>query len=533
MELWYDSWLMYGTVLTTDWYMELCSDPLLLTDVVVVDNILEFLDDDTLLTGRLVCQRWKTEITKRKGLWRRRYERLATHDPDKTFPRDTSFFPVYLDTRRVLCQMACGRGWQVDDTCDGSQCAFHRELAPYSQWDVWVSALFPDTLHVRSWQKKVVLCTEDGELVVLDEERKEVAWKTEKHTIAYFTIFRDSIFTITQLGNIERYSLDGKCEVTKTDGKLRGAIAGRAHPTAPFLLVWLADNKVCLVDDKMQVFPLRLPSPPLPQQQDDQESAELIVDLEFDMVNDGQLAVVVERKSVMCFITFTSRGEILHHMFLKCNRITEWSPLAPGQGRYRFVCQDEGHVVARAMHFSSKGIAVKQLWKKALPAAFLRQTVLSGNRFLLCCEGTNLQVYRMNDGALAADFTVFPLGFVAKCWLDVERWPSFVTKCRFDVERWPSFVTKCGLDVEHWPSFVAKCGLDVEHWPSFVTKCRFDVERWPSFVTKCGLDVEHWPSFVAKCGLDVEHWPSFVTKCRFDVERWPSFVTKCWLAGPD
>ncbi|KAL8582100.1 hypothetical protein ACOMHN_004020 [Nucella lapillus] len=38
-------------------------------DDVVVDTILGFLDDDTLLTSRLVCQRWNKEITQRNGLW--------------------------------------------------------------------------------------------------------------------------------------------------------------------------------------------------------------------------------------------------------------------------------------------------------------------------------------------------------------------------------------------------------------------------------------------------------------------------------
>ncbi|KAL8619320.1 hypothetical protein ACOMHN_056964 [Nucella lapillus] len=314
------------------------TDPLLLLDVLVVDTILEVMDDATLLTGRLVCRRWKNEITQRKGLWRRRCERLGTHDPDKAFPRDTFFFPVYLNFKRMLGQMSRGQGWKVDDACDGSQCAFHRELAPYSERDGWVSALVPDKLLFKPCQKKIVLY--------------------------------------------------------------------------PFLLVCLTNSKVSLVNDKMQVFPLRLPQ--LSEQQDSQDSAdaEPIVDLIFKIAvdSDGQLAVAIERKSSMCFITFTTRGEILHHVLFKCDCLTEWSPLAPGQGRYRFVCRFEGHVVARAMHFSSRGITVEQLWKKALPADCQRQMVLAGHKFLLCCKGTNLRAYRMVDGTLAADFTGFPLG---------------------------------------------------------------------------------------------------------------------------
>ncbi|KAL8564699.1 hypothetical protein ACOMHN_004192 [Nucella lapillus] len=60
---------------------------------------------------------------------------------------------------------------------------------------------------------------------------------------------------------------------------------------------------------------------------------------------------------------------------------------------------------------SSCGIVVEQLWKKALPARFSADLVggaiMAGEKFLLCCEGTALRVYRMDDGTLAAESTAF------------------------------------------------------------------------------------------------------------------------------
>ncbi|KAL8618410.1 hypothetical protein ACOMHN_050178 [Nucella lapillus] len=258
--------------------------------------------------------------------------------------------------------------------------------------------------------------TRQGELVVLDEEKKEVAWRTEQLVTAVFTQFKDSIFTVTSLGNIALYSLDEKYKVTETGGKLRGVKAVRSHATAPFLLVWLGGNTLCLVNDKMQVFPLHLPSPQLPEQQDGQEPAEAepIVNLYFDVKVDhsnGQLAVAIKRSDSVCFVIFTTSGNILHHRFLKCDLLCELSAsLEPGQGRYRFVCVSEGRVVARSIQFSSRGITAEQLCKTALPARsadWKRQLILAGKKLLLCKVATSLGVYRMDDGTLVGEIPGF------------------------------------------------------------------------------------------------------------------------------
>ncbi|KAL8567851.1 hypothetical protein ACOMHN_058973 [Nucella lapillus] len=152
-----------------------CADPLLLP-AVVVDNILEFVDDDTLLTGCMVCQRWRREITQRKELWRRRCERLGAHEPDKVFPSDTDLFSVYLNVMSVLRHMSTRNSWQVDDNCDGSQCVFHKELVSCSERvrrEDWVSNIVPDIKHKERVGKKIIVCTGRGELIVLDEEKKK------------------------------------------------------------------------------------------------------------------------------------------------------------------------------------------------------------------------------------------------------------------------------------------------------------------------------------------------------------------------
>ncbi|KAL8604825.1 hypothetical protein ACOMHN_028453 [Nucella lapillus] len=388
------------------------TDPMVLDDV-VVDTILGFLDDDTLLTSRLVCQRWNKEITQRNGLWRRRCEQLGALKPNKTFPPNTDFFGVHGNLRKVLHQMFSGESWQVNDNCDGSQCTIHKGLAKYSQRQYqanWASNIVADVKCQQPFGNKMALCTTKGELVFLDEETKEVEWRTEKNATDIIKSFNDVIFTITLLGNIEVYTLDGKCEVTDTDGKLQDVEAVRTHPTAPFLLVWLANNKVFLVNDQMQLFPLHLPAPKMPEQQDGHEStdAECILNLALGdlSASDDQLALSIERKSSVCFVSLTTSGDILDHVFLKGDCFTTWPfPLEPGQGRYRFICVSEGHAVAHSIRFSSRGIAVEELWRKALPArlaAFPHEMVAVGQKFLLAYENTTLRVYRMDDGTLAA-----------------------------------------------------------------------------------------------------------------------------------
>ncbi|KAL8611341.1 hypothetical protein ACOMHN_014396 [Nucella lapillus] len=395
-----------------------CADPLLLP-AVVVDNILEFVDDDTLLTGCMVCQRWRREITQRKELWRRRCERLGAHEPDKVFPSDTDFFSVYLNVMSVLRQMSTRDSWQVDDNCDGSQCVFHKELASCSERvrrEDWVSNIIPDIKHKERVGKKIIVCTSRGELIVLDEEKKKVTWRTEKQATDIFTRFEDLIFTITSFGHIELYSLGGKCRVIQTGGILRGVEVVHVHPTAPLLLVWLQNNKVFLVNDEMQVFPLHLPSPQLSEQQEslDSTDAEPIEFRYFETnveLSEGQLALVIQRRSSVCAVIFTSSGDILHHVFFSCDHLIKWtSPLKLGQGWNQCVCLSEGYLVAHSIHFGSSRITLQQLWRKALPAKFAAcppRTVLAGRKFLLCSGGTTLQVYRMDYGTLAAYFPVF------------------------------------------------------------------------------------------------------------------------------
>ncbi|KAL8583913.1 hypothetical protein ACOMHN_009666 [Nucella lapillus] len=141
-----------------------CSDPLLLDDL-VLDNILEFVDGDTLLTGRLVntqvCHRWKTEISQRSGLWRRRCERLGVLEPDKTFPPETDFFPMYLKSSRLLRQIARGQAWQVDDHCDGSHCLLHKEVASALQrqrHENLILHIAPDNKFQHHFGTEIAIC---------------------------------------------------------------------------------------------------------------------------------------------------------------------------------------------------------------------------------------------------------------------------------------------------------------------------------------------------------------------------------------
>ncbi|KAL8592292.1 hypothetical protein ACOMHN_036926 [Nucella lapillus] len=152
-------------------------------DDLVLDHILEFVDGDTLLTGRLVCQRWKTEITKRNGLWRRRCEGLGADESDKVFPSTTDFFRLFVNLRKELGEMSFRENWQVNDHCDGSRCVIHKELT--RRWERerhedWVTKIVPRLRKKEHFGKKIVVCTRQGELVVLDEEKKEVAWRTEQ-----------------------------------------------------------------------------------------------------------------------------------------------------------------------------------------------------------------------------------------------------------------------------------------------------------------------------------------------------------------
>ncbi|KAL8589657.1 hypothetical protein ACOMHN_016041 [Nucella lapillus] len=387
----------------------------------VVDTILEFLDGDTLLTSRLVCQRWKTAISQRKGLWRRRCELLGAHKP--TFAPETDFFSMYMGLKRMLGQISRGEGWRADDVCDASQCLLRDHLAKCNDIieregrEDWISNFVPDFMVKQRMEMKIILNTRHGELVVLDDEEKKVAWRTERNTTAYYILYKDVIFTITLLGNIEVYSWDGRCAVTDTGGKLQGVQQIHVDRTNLFLLVLLRDGRVFLVDDERPMLPLHLPSPPLPEPRDGEESAAAQpIDGVQTRVNvdhsgdDGerQLAVIAERQSSMSFVTFTQTGDVLHHLFLKFDRLFGLSPaLEAGEGRYRLVSLNGRQVVARSVHISSKGISVEQLWKRTVPAALQPRVLVAGQKFLICIDGSAFQVYRMDDGTLVADFSAF------------------------------------------------------------------------------------------------------------------------------
>ncbi|KAL8589778.1 hypothetical protein ACOMHN_020781 [Nucella lapillus] len=301
---------------------EISSDPLLLPDV-VVKKILEFVDDDTLLTGRLVCQRWNTEITSRNGLWRRRCERSGVDVKDETFTSCDDFFSVFMNLRRLLHRMSSGESWQVEDNCDGAQCAFHREMMRYCECgEDWISDIVQaDIKHMKRLEKKIAVCF-----------------------------------------------------------------------STP---------------------------PSLPQLSDQEESvkspdAEGIEDLAFELNvdhSDGHLAVAIQRRSTMCFVIVTTSGDILHHVFVEYDRLIEkLAPLLPGQGRYQFVCLSEKHLVTHSVQFGSSRVAVEQVWRKAIPARFADWppgTISAGREFLLKCCSTTLQVFRMDDGTLAADIPGF------------------------------------------------------------------------------------------------------------------------------
>ncbi|KAL8589780.1 hypothetical protein ACOMHN_020783 [Nucella lapillus] len=401
-----------------------CSDPLLLPDV-VVDHILEFVDDDTLLTGRLVCRRWNREISSRNELWRRRCERSGVDMKDETFTSCDDFFTVFLNFRSVLRQMSAGVSWQLDPDCDGSHCNLHNGkgiiiVGGHQRRNHlldWVFDIVPVFKYKEHLGKKLVVCTEDGELVVLDMEHREVTWRTGTLVTGLVRLFEGCIFTITSLGTVEAYSLDGSvCRVTKTGWKPEDVEAVCVHPVAPFLLVWLASDEVFLVNDEMQVFPLHLPSPQLPQQEESVEfpdAEEGIEDLAFELLVElsyEQLAVVVQRRSTMCFVLFTPSGDVLHHIFVKCSHLIAWPGELVEDRYYRCVCLSEGHVVEYSVQFGSSRVTVEEAWRKALPARFAdwpSGVMTAGRQFLIAGESTTLHVFRMNDGALIADFPFF------------------------------------------------------------------------------------------------------------------------------
>ncbi|KAL8604862.1 hypothetical protein ACOMHN_028490 [Nucella lapillus] len=388
--------------------------------------------------GNQVCQRWKTAITQRKGLWRRRCELLGAHKP--TFAPETDFFCMYMGLKRMLGQISRGEGWRADDACDASQCLLRDHLAKCNDiiksegHEDWIHNLVPDFMVGQRMERKIIINTRHGELVVLDNEEKKVAWRTERNTTAYCILYKDVIFTITLLGNIEVYSWDGRCAVTDTGGKLQGVQEIHVDRTNLFLLVLLRDGRVFLVDDERPMLPLHLPSPPLPEPRDGEESAAAQpIDGVYTSVNvdhsgdDGErkLAVIAERQSSVSFVTFTQTGDVLHHLFLKFDHLFGLFPdLEAGKGRYRLVSLNGQQVVAHSVHVSSKGISVEQLWKRTVPAALEPRVLAAGQKFLICIDGSAFQVYRMDDGTLVADFSAF---------LNGRRPPSCVidkTECR-------------------------------------------------------------------------------------------------------
>ncbi|KAL8572028.1 hypothetical protein ACOMHN_038386 [Nucella lapillus] len=376
------------------------SDPLLLTKV-AVDHILEFVDDDALLTGRLVCKNWKTEIRKRNALWKRRCERLGAHESDKAFPSDTDFFSLYLNLKGILHGMASGHSWSFSYN-DPSQCDFHREVG-YKHVDrqAWVLSVATDIMQKKFWGKKIIARTKRGELIVLDEEERTVEWRTGKQTAACFKMFEGSIFVVTFSGDIEVYSLDGKCEVTETGGKLEGVTSIFPHLNAPFILLLIRETKLFLVDKKRQIFPLRLP--PF-------QPSVKIKGLKFNIkpvkvdYGDDQLVLVIWRRSYACFVMFTTRGESVRQLTLKFNRLYELSvDDKPGPSRCKVVYLSERQVVAHSLQFTSRGITVEQLWKKALPAHLPAEDAVAGKKFVLCF-GKITTVFRMDDGTPASFF---------------------------------------------------------------------------------------------------------------------------------
>ncbi|KAL8613585.1 hypothetical protein ACOMHN_022004 [Nucella lapillus] len=393
------------------------TDPLLHLTEVVADHILEFVDDDTLLTCRLVCKRWSHEIINRNWFWKKRCERLGAHDDPEAFPSDTDFFRVTLNIRWMFRQLSSREGWQVHDNCDGSQCDFHKKAADYCQRDNWVPELISDIKQKERTKKTTFVCTKEGELIALDENKREVTWRTQKRATEIFHIVRNYLVAITRTGDIEVYSMTGGCTVRETNGQLRGVHQMYVHPTKPAIVMRLENDQLFLVNREMQLFLLDIPSPQLPAPEGNEESpstegiADLTIKVEVEF-SDELLAMVVQRKSSMSFVIFTTNGEIVHRVVLKCQHVIAWHvPLAPEQGKHKCVCVIEGHVVAHAIHFRSDGIAVAEIWKKALPtrcADWPIGSISAGKKFLLAHDNNGgIQLYRMDDGSLAADFPIF------------------------------------------------------------------------------------------------------------------------------
>ncbi|KAL8569725.1 hypothetical protein ACOMHN_007248 [Nucella lapillus] len=375
------------------------SDPMLLPDV--VNNILEFLDGDTLLTGRLVSRLWRTKISERNGLWRRRYEQLGAHEPGNTFAPETSFCHVYKNLKRMFCQMARETAWKRIDRCSGSRFQFHKERERYSHW---VCKRFPDVKQREFIGKKTIICRKSGELLVLDEETKRVAWRTWKHTTDVFTRFDDFIFTVTFCRNIELYSLDVKCEERDTGGMLQGVWKAEAHPTAHFLVVSLKNETMFLVNDKMEVFPLKLPYSKSPEEESEQEEeikCLKVMYLNVDHNDEQVVAMAIDNEYHTCVVIYNKVGKILHKRFFK----TEiYFPIEFQQGGYRILCVNEWIAETFSVHVSSMGITVDQLWKKAIPARIptLERVGYVGRKFLLSLANGLVRVYRMDNGRLVA-----------------------------------------------------------------------------------------------------------------------------------
>ncbi|KAL8567277.1 hypothetical protein ACOMHN_023320 [Nucella lapillus] len=325
-------WLILPSVFSTD--------PMLLTEV-VLDNILEYVDGDSLQAGRLVNRQWNTEITRRNTLWKRTCERLGAYKQDEAFPSDTNFFHVFLNIKKVLDQMFSREAWQLGDHCDGSHCAFHKELEGHRERRYLVDTILdtrPDIRDLHRFRNKIAL--------------------------------------------------------------------------TPFLLILLKSSRVFLVNERMEMFPLHFPPSQQPPPQDSPASTDVvpIEDMYFERnvdLNDQQLAVTMTGKPLISFLIINTSGEILHNIIFKCDMYVKCP--APQCG-YGLVCVSEGHAMAHSIHVSSSGIEAEQLWKKALPdnvSTLPCGTIMAGRKFLLCCGGTTLQVYRMDGGTFVAESPVF------------------------------------------------------------------------------------------------------------------------------
>ncbi|KAL8595243.1 hypothetical protein ACOMHN_043395 [Nucella lapillus] len=244
--------------------------------------------------------------------------------------------------------------------------------------------------------------TKYGELVALNEETEQVAWRTEKLATEVFVIFKGLIFSVTCTGNIELYTPGGERKVT--GGLLRDVWEVHVHPTAPFLLVSLHNDLLFLVNDQMKVFPLHLPSPQVPRDPDSLVFVDVFFGIEDDH-SDGELDVAVQRDRSLCVVTFTTRGDIVGHLFLNGGPSF---PMKVEQSGRKCVFLRDGHVMAHSIQCGSGGIVAELLWKRPLPARFSYglpgQLMKAGRKFLLCSNFTWAGVYRMDHGTLAAEF---------------------------------------------------------------------------------------------------------------------------------